>query len=147
MEFKYNDGGRSLAGHTDKVGDCVCRAICIATGKPYQEVYDFLSEGNSNQRRSTRQKKKKEKRADKGIHVNRKWMQDYIESLGFTWTPTMLVGQGCKVHLKKEELPNGILIVSVSKHWTTVIDGVINDTYNPDRGGTRCVYGYYTKNK
>ena len=147
MEFKYNDGGRSLAGYLGKTGDCVCRAICIATGKPYQEVYDFLSEGNANQRRSKRQKKKKEKTASKGIHVNRKWMQDYIESLGFTWTPTMLIGQGCKVHLKKEELPSGILIVSVSIHWTTVIDGVINDTYNPDRDEKRCVYGYYTKNK
>ena len=26
-----------------------------------------------------------------------------------------------------------------------VIDGVIQDTHNPSRGGTRCVYGYYIK--
>ena len=40
--FKYNDGGRELAGYKGKTGDCVTRAIAIATGKPYQEVYDNL---------------------------------------------------------------------------------------------------------
>ncbi len=39
----------------------------------------------------------------------------------------------------------GRLIVSVSKHMTAVIDGVIHDTHNPSRDGTRCVYGYWTK--
>jgi hypothetical protein len=24
-----------------------------------------------------------------------------------------------------------------------VIDGVIHDTFNPSRGGSRCVYGYW----
>ena len=27
----------------------------------------------------------------------------------------MFIGQGCKVHLKKNELPSGILIISCSK--------------------------------
>jgi hypothetical protein len=26
-----------------------------------------------------------------------------------------------------------------------VIDGVVHDTHDPRRGGTRCVYGYYQK--
>jgi hypothetical protein len=26
-----------------------------------------------------------------------------------------------------------------------VIDGVIHDTFDPSRGGTRCVYGYWIK--
>jgi len=33
----------------------------------------------------------------------------------------------------------------LSRHLTTVIDGVIYDTYDPSREGTRCVYGYYSK--
>ena len=37
-KFNYNDGGRLEAGYKGQTGDCVCRAICIATGKPYQEV-------------------------------------------------------------------------------------------------------------
>ena len=65
--------------------------------------------------------------------------------LGWKWTPTMFVGQGCKVHLKREELPGGTLIVSCSKHLTVVIDGVLNDIFDCSRNGTRCVYGYWTK--
>ena len=57
----------------------------------------------------------------------------------------MFIGQGCKVHLKKDELPMGILIVSCSKHITVVKDGVLHDTYDCSRRGTRCVYGYWSK--
>lgn len=41
------------------------------------------------------------------------------------------------------ELPPGRLVVSVSKHLTAVVDGVIHDRYDPSRDGTRCVYGYW----
>ena len=79
----------------------------------------------------------------KGINTKRKWFKDYMISLGFIWVPTMLVGQGCKVHLNTDELPKGRLVVSVSKHFTAMIDGVINDIYNPQRESGRCVYGYF----
>jgi hypothetical protein len=143
-KFNYNDGGRLEAGYKGQTGDCVCRAICIATGKPYQEVYDVLANGNATQRKGKREGNKAGKRtASRGINTKRKWFADYMDSLGFIWTPTMLIGQGCKTHLKADELPNGILIVNVSKHFTCVIDGIINDTYDCSREGTRCVYGYY----
>ena len=57
----------------------------------------------------------------------------------------MAIGSGCKVHLRADELPSGRLIVSVSKHLTAVIDGVIHDNHDPSRDGTRCVYGYFSK--
>ena len=47
----------------------------------------------------------------------------------------MKVGQGCKVHLREDELPSGRIIVSVSKHLTAVIDGGCHDTYDPSRDG------------
>lgn len=147
-KFNYNDGGRLEAGYKGQTGDCVCRAICIATGKPYQEVYDVLANGNATQRKGKREGNKAGKlTASRGINTKRKWFADYMDSLGFVWTPTMLIGQGCKTHLKADELPNGILIVNVSKHFTCVIDGIINDTYDCSREGTRCVYGYYKLNK
>ena len=146
MIFNYNDGGRKLAGYVGDTGDCVCRAVAIASGRPYQEVYDRLAEGNATQRRSKHRRASFGKRtASRGIAVKRKWFQEYMRELGFEWTPTMFVGQGCKVHLKEEELPKGKLVVAVSKHYTAVIDGVINDTYDPSRDETRCVYGYFTK--
>lgn len=160
MQFIFNDGGRAAAGYKGHTGDCVCRAICIATGLPYQQVYDRLAEGNSTQRLTKKQNggrfsNKNQRTAARGIYVRRKWFKDYMQSLGFTWVPTMGIGTGCKVHLTDGELPMGRLVVSVSKHYTAVIDGVIHDLYDPQRAtewihgdGTktierRCVYGYY----
>lgn len=144
--FQYNDGGRQEAGYKGSASDCVCRAICIATGKPYQEVYDFLAEQTAGQRKSKNNKKGRSKSAANGINTSRKWFGDYMALLGFTWVPTMFVGQGCKVHLKKEELPMGRLMVNVSHHMVAVINGVIHDTHDSSRQGTRCVYGYYILN-
>ena len=142
MTFKYNDGGRAAAGYKGTAGDCVCRAICIATGMPYDEVYDRLSEGNLKQRR-VKGDKPNQRSARNGIYTKRKWFKDYMLELGFEWVPTMTVGSGCKVHLTADELPKGKIICSVSRHVVAVIDGVINDTHDCSRGGKRCVYGYW----
>jgi hypothetical protein len=140
--FIFNDGGRAEAGYKGQTGDCVCRSICIVTGKPYDEVYQALAEGNFTQRKSKHSKIGK-KTAANGINTKRKWFNEYMLSLGFKWVPTMFVGVGCKMHLKKEELPTGKIICNVSKHFVAVVDGVINDIYDCSREGTRCVYGYY----
>ena len=65
MNFVQNDGGRSEAGYKGYAGDCVCRSICIATGKPYKEVYSFLAEMNSKQK--GRNGKKRPKTAEKVV--------------------------------------------------------------------------------
>jgi len=139
MKFQYNDGGRKEAGRKGHTGDCVCRAIAIVTGLPYQQVYAKLAAGNATQRKSSRTPKRG-RTASSGIYTKRKWFKDFMSSLGFVWVPTMQVGSGCKVHLNEKELPGGRLIVVVSKHYTAVIDGVIHDTHNPsERGST--IYG------
>jgi hypothetical protein len=138
LELKINDGGRAAAGYKRQAGDCVVRSIAIATGIPYQKVYDDLFKANQEFRNTSRTKL-----ARSGTH--REVLNKYLKKLGWKWTPTMFVGQGCKVHLKKEELPMGTLIVSCSKHLTVVIDGVLNDVFDCSRNGTRCVYGYWTK--
>ena len=45
MEYVFNDGGRAAAGRKGYTRDCVCRAVVIASGKPYQDgvindIYD-----------------------------------------------------------------------------------------------------------
>ncbi len=143
--FTYNDGGRAAAGYKGTAGDCVCRSIAIASGKSYQEVYDALAHGNKTQRRTKHSTKTCNVRtAAGGIHTSRKWFKDYMKSIGFEWFATMEIGKGCKTHLTASELPNGNLVVAVSKHFTAMIDGVIHDTdSNVSRSGKRCVYGYY----
>ena len=41
--WKLDDGGRAKAGYKGLAGDCVCRAIAIATGTPYGDVYDAIN--------------------------------------------------------------------------------------------------------
>lgn len=139
--FIYDDGGRKNAGYKGQTRDCVTRSIAIVTGKSYKKVYDALNKLSESERLGKRKKTKSNAR--KGVF--RITYDKYLKSLGYEWIPTMKIGSGCKVHLNSEELPKGRLIVRVSKHITAVIDGVIYDTHDPSRNGTRCVYGYYYK--
>jgi hypothetical protein len=141
MRFQFDDGGRAAAGYKGKTGDCTCRAIAIAAELPYQRVYDLLNEHAQEQRLTKRQPRRGSART--GIYKNT--IRRVLASLGWEWTPTMGIGTGCKFHLRDGELPPGDLIVSVSKHVVAVIDGVIHDTHDPSRDGTRCVYGYWSK--
>jgi hypothetical protein len=152
MKYEYDDGGRATAGFVGTTGDCVVRAVAIATQLPYEKVYNELSFGCRMERKGKYSTRKNSARS--GIHTSRKWFKDYMQSIGCGWTPCMGIGTGCKVHLIDGELPMGRLIVSVSKHLTAVIDGVIRDTFDPQRhtmivenGITRfagrCVYGYW----
>lgn len=143
MEFKYNDGGRSEAGYKGTTGDCGVRAAAIVTGLPYQEVYDLFND-LAKSKQGFKQRKTGRK-SDSRTGVWQKDMNTIMTSLGWKWQPTMFVGQGCKVHLRADELPSGRILCNVSRHYTAVIDGVVNDLYDPSRSGTRCVYGYYYK--
>jgi len=141
MKHVFNDGGRSAAGYKGRVGDCVVRSIAIATGKSYQEVYDALNEISKKER-----PRKGQTRSSSRGGVHRKTLAKYLVSLGWEFFPTMKIGQGCKVHLREGEFPSeGTYIVSLSRHYSSVIDGVIHDTHDPSRRGWRCVYGYWKK--
>lgn len=152
MNFIYDDGGRAAAGWKGHASDCVCRAVAIATGKPYQEVYDALNALGKTERTGKRKRGKSSARTG----VYKQTTRRYLASIGWKWTPTMFIGSGCKVHLAAGELPMGRLIVAVSGHITAVIDGTIRDTGDPQRTtiicengvqrtAQRCVYGYWTK--
>jgi hypothetical protein len=169
MNFIFNDGGREKAGYKGKTGDCVVRAICIAANLPYDQVYKDLAEINL--KTKTRHKHAGKETLKFGTFVKSVGFKRYMEKLGWEFIPTMTIGSGCKIHLTEGELPMGRLIVSLSKHYTTVIDGVIHDTFSPEREvhccepdngrelkagewrnsngicriSRRCVYGYWRK--
>lgn len=148
--FQFNDGGRNAAGFKGGAGDCVVRSIAIAANLPYMQVYEDLRLANENyaQLRNDRLAKRLHIKGSSPRNGNhRNVFHDYILGLGFDWVPTMQVGVGCQVHLRPSELPNGVLIVKVSKHLSAIIDGVIHDTHDPSRAGKRCVYGYYIKRR
>ena len=124
--YKFNNGGWKGS----KRGDCVMRAISIATERSYDLVFNELMD------------LAKEKQ---NLPNNKKVYMPYLNALGWKWQPTMGIGTGCKVHLKASELPKGRIICRCSHHLVAVVDGVIQDTYNPSRDETRCVYGYFYK--
>lgn len=139
MQWTYSDGGRSEASFKGETGDCVTRAIAIATSQPYLTVYSALNALGKTERRGSQKRGKSNARTG----VYRTAIRKYMEALGWRWTPTMFIGSGCKVHLRPEELPSGRIIVALSRHAAAVIDGVVFDTHDPSRDGTRCVYGYW----
>ena len=148
LHWKYHDGGRSK-WFTGDAGDCVTRAISIASDQDYKTVYDKIFQLQKDYRDSHRnffaKHLAKGNNASPRDGVWKQVIHDYVLSLGFTWIPTMKIGTGCKVHMKADELPKGTLILRVSRHMVTVIDHTIFDNHDPSRNGTRCVYGYYQK--
>lgn len=147
IPFVKNDGGRSEAGFRGTTGDCVTRAIAIASGRPYKEVYERIRSEGSKERKGSQRKST----ARLGVFTKRKWFIRYMEELGFKWVPTMSVGSGCKVHLVADELPKGRIVVSLSRHYAAVIDGVLHDSYHSGEARiredgskyARAVYGYW----
>lgn len=137
MNWEYDDGGRAAAGYRGDAGDCVTRAIAISSGLPYQDVYDEVF-------RRIRAAKRKKAGASPRNGVSTKLLREYLADLGYKWTPTMGIGTGTRVHLREDELPDNC-IANVSKHICAVVDGVIHDTHDPSRDGTRAVYGYWTR--
>jgi hypothetical protein len=136
MNWVYDDGGRNAAGSRGKAGDCGARSIAIVTRLPYRHVYVLLNE----QARCELPTRGRRSSVRNGVF--RQTCQRVLESLGWRWVAIMKIGVGCRVHLKRT---NCLEAVRCSKHTTAVIDGIIHDTYDPSRGGTRCVSGYFTK--
>jgi hypothetical protein len=138
MPVVYDDGGRLAAGFKGRVDDCVCRAIAIASGRPYGEIYRLIDEAAGRERpRNGRQ------RSGARTGVRKATIDRVMADLGARWVATMSVGGGCHVHLRPGELPTGRLVARVSRHLVAVINGTVRDTSDPTRAGRRCVYGYW----
>ena len=151
IPLHVTDGGRAAAGYTKgKYGDCVVRAIAIASEIPYQEVLDNLTElseeymyGSRSQVARILHAKKAKGKFSPQHGAFREVYHSYLLSIGMVWVPTMLIGSGCQVHLRPDELPAGRLVLRLSRHLAAMIDGVLHDTHDCSREGTRCVYGFY----
>ena len=128
LQFNYNDGGRSIYFRGKRVGDCCVRAAAIASGRDYMEVYKMAQNLSGESPRNG---------------MKTKDCKALMEALGGVWEPFMKIGSGCKVHMRPGEVPTGRVVCRLSGHMVAVIDGVVNDTYEDDRCGTRCIYGVW----
>lgn len=137
MKYVFNDGGRLRAGYTGAASDCVTRSIAIATGKPYVEVYEYLNKliGLSSV------EKIRKSTASTGVY--RETYEIMLRMMGWKY---VIVWKPATDYLL-ESLPKGRLILSVHKHMTTLINGVVHDTFNPFESKTkrRILQGFYIK--
>ena len=145
LNVVINDGGRSKYFKAKNVGDCVTRAICNATGKDYLEVYNSLKDLAKHEHLGKHKHSKSSVRD--GVY-NTTWIK-YIESLGWEQLPNIMgIGTGIIYHLNNSDLDELCkhyprMIIQVSKHLTTVIDGNLVDNYDCTRQGTRGIYRIY----
>ena len=140
IEYQYDDGGRADAGSKGTTGDCVVRAITIASGLPYRQVCDDLNVLAKDERPRGNRKRSNARTGVQKPTIDATWRVSASSGCR-PWAS----GRGCKVHLKADELPSGTLVVKVSKHLAAVIDGVLHDNHDSSQDGTRCVYGYWQK--
>lgn len=155
MQFVYSDGGRSKYFKATSVGDCVTRAICNATGKDYKEVYDRL---NEMAKRESLKHHRRNQRSNSRNGVFKETWKRYLKEIGWVHHKTCELGSKAdKIRFVENALPNGTLIVQLSKHLTCLKDQVIYDTYDCSKkqyydwesgdlltNDERCVYGYWT---
>lgn len=112
--FVWNDGGRATSGFVGFAGDCVTRAISIATGIAYREVYDSLKRlGGASPR--------------DGVMTS--VMGDYLSELGWFRTDT------APIEFSPPGLPGGVVIAQLAGpknggHVCAVVEHVVHDTWN-----------------
>jgi hypothetical protein len=80
MTWVQDDGGRAAAGYRGEAGDCVARAVAIATGLPYQEVYDAINIAGNGERVTW----KRRRRSGARTGVYKPTIRRYMIALGWT---------------------------------------------------------------
>ena len=131
LEYQYNDGGRSEAGFKGDAGDCVTRAIAIASKKPYSEVRKELMDAKKQWMKTSRSRHAKScKTSSVRNGTERTVWKPYLESLGWVKHNQIRFGSSNRKDLVRENLPKGNVIVQVRKHVMAVIDHVVHDTWD-----------------
>ena len=141
-EFVEDDGGRAAAGYEEAGGNCVARAIAIATGKPYAEVFEALKAKHASYVKRLRHDHYERRTRTEPVAngCSEKVFGPYLESLG--WQYTRIRENLC---LRAGALPSGRLIVGVHGHLVALIDDVIHDTHDSGGSGRRPVDGYWSR--
>lgn len=99
--------------HKSRVGDCTIRAICKATGKPWDEVYVSLCAFGFNSKDMP--------------SANAVW-GDYLYSLGFR--RYLVEEMHYTVADFAHDHPEGVYILALDSHVVCVADGCYFDTWD-----------------
>lgn len=163
LDFTYNDGGRTAAEYSGSTGDCVTRAIAIATGEDYETIRRHLMTATADFRSASRSRAANRLASNSVFRgVSSRIYKPFLASLGWNFISCQKVGHPSTIRMIQEHLPRGIVIIRLRKHLVTVIDHVVHDTCRShiraewvrmpngafliDQGVQvpRTVYGYWT---
>ncbi len=149
MEFVISDGGRKAAGFKGDCGDSLVRAIAIAARRPYAEVYKECSLMNANYSKTNLPKWRFAgvRTARYGVCTDHAQFRDYMKNMEFVWYPPRRWGKACKLYLDDTDIPMGRLIITLSRYWMAVDNGIIFDAWDPHNFSSRWpkprVYGWW----
>lgn len=107
-------------------GDCVIRAITLATGKPYKEVYEAARSYG------WRTRYKNFSRA-----AENKMIQDTLEHFGLKVERVNFPAVKGQPRMKTRTLPKGKFVCSMAGHLAYCKDNVVYDT---EDNSMKCVY-------
>lgn len=118
-KFQKNHGGRDqyveIKHRKDLVNDCSIRATAIFLDLPYHEVRDDLFE--------IAKERFNMPNADAVVY-------EYLERKGFKWNSTIYKSGKKKFRVGEFPVNTGRVMIRVSKHWTTIVDQVVHDTWD-----------------
>lgn len=130
LKYLYNDGGRSKY-FKGNAGDCVVRAIAIATSTDYKIVYDELYQANKEYLASKKTKVAKRMKSATPRNGNFKTIyKKYLISKGWEWVTLKKFGSTERTKLDALTHLKTPIIVSVNRHLLCMINGTVNDTWD-----------------
>ena len=134
MRYHYNDGGRRDAGFKGETGDCVTRAIAIATGTRYRQVYRELTELTKSMTGGLE--------TSVASGCSNAVAHRYLIDLGWSVVPTP------NRYLKDAPRDQRILVKLTERHDVAVINGTVHDSWDSrvsrrTKCGSPKMAGYY----
>ena len=140
LKYVYNDGGRELAGWVsgEGVGDCVTRSMVIASsyphkpdGRHYENMREVLMSRTKEFRKKSRSRAAKSRRTNSVRNGTlREVYQPLLKRLGWEKESRIQFGSSQRSYMTTDDLPSGVVIVSLRNHLVTVIDHVVQDTWD-----------------
>ena len=134
MKYKYNEGGRG-EHYKGLVGDCVTRAITIATELPYDVVYNALFDIAKNYKGNSKLAKRIRQRPSPRNGCYNEVSGEFLKALNIKEVRS-------KLKINNPMFYEGRYIVYVRRHYIAIIDGVVHDTWD-----SRKTSGAYTRDE
>lgn len=143
IKFARNDGGRAAYFKGKHARDCAVRAIAIALKRDYKQVYDELYQLNREYQSNRPKWRRRNPSPRTGVPT--KVIHRYlVDRHGCKWVSLVKIGSPDRTHMRENELPShGRYVLRLTRHVTAYVNGVLYDTHDCTRKGTRMVYGLW----